>query len=70
MILLKTHVYPSGQLAKKGSVRNAMAAGSGGMPKALSELSPEDLHGNIKSTEQPQFQDGSHSKVQLERDPN
>ena len=47
-----------------------MAARSSGMPKALPELSPEDLQGNIKSTEKPQFQVGSSSKMQLERDSN
>ena len=41
VMLLEAHVYPSGQLARKGSVggSTAMAAG-GGMPNALSELSP------------------------------
>ena len=70
VMLFEAHVCPSGQLARKGSVggSTAVAAGSGGMPHALSELSPEDLHDSIQSTEKPLFY--LVSNVQLERDSN
>ena len=67
VMLLKAHVYSSGELARKGS--SGMATGSGGMPKALSELSPEAprQHHVDRETAIPGC---SNSKVQRERDSN